>query len=133
MPLNPNDRKHVVMWAAVGGTMLVIVALWVMILPSQLAQTGRSEMNFSRWYQARTEDTKSDRQSFSEVMAEQKAQLDALENSQKTNTSIEEAKNVQKIDELRAKIDAATNANANTNAPATSDTTAPAANVNATK
>lgn len=114
-PQNPEvHRKHLAMWVAVGGTMAVIVVLWLLILPMQLSQqrfTGLRDA--TRWYTAEDGWTATDEQpSFAEVLEEQRRKLDAIE----LNTGAAVGGNAKRIEDLRAKIEASGSTNA---APAT--------------
>jgi hypothetical protein len=122
--LHHDDRKLIALWLAVGGTMAVIVALWILILPSQLAQDGRINLNVSQWYAARQNDVRPQQKSFSQVMAEQEAQLNAMDQSQTTQPT--NADSVRNIGALPAAIESALQ---NVNAPAAG--TNAAANVKA--
>lgn len=112
-PQNPEvHRKHLAMWIAVGGTMAVIVVLWLLILPMQLREQRFTGLRgATRWYTAEDGWTETaPQQSLTEVLAEQRRRLDAIE----LNTGAAVGGNAKKIEDLRAKIEASTNA-----APAT--------------
>lgn len=104
-----EHKRHIALWVAVGGTMAVIVALWVLILPMQL-----SDMRFAgvrdaaRWNAARGADADSGT-SLSDVLATQRRRLEAIEKN--TAATGQQGSATLKIDELRAKIEAAAKKN----------------------
>lgn len=128
--LDDYHKKRLVLWASVGGTMAVIVALWAFVLPHQLAKfsaEAKDDSSLSRWISERKADGQEANQSFVELLQRQRDRLNAVERNQREagNTN---ANNAIDIDELRAKINSGLNANAdagagaadtNTNAPAT--------------
>lgn len=85
MPLQPSQKKRVTLWVAVGGTMAVIVTLWALQLPSQMARMRtQSQGPVSRWIpsdgpQAEEEKPKT----LQEVIAEQREQISDLEDLQR--------------------------------------------------
>ena len=114
-----EHKRHVALWVAVGGTMAVIVALWVLILPMQLSDSRFLGLrDAARWNAAGSDAGDDPSPTFEEALAQQRRQLRAFEES------ISETKNdsVTKIQELRAKIEAASQ----------KKEIAPPANINAT-
>lgn len=112
-PQNPDaHRKHFAMWIAVGGTMAVIVVLWLLILPMQLStQRFTGLRDATRWYTAEEGWAATEAQpSLAEVLEEQRRRLDAIE----LNTGAAVGGNAKKVEDLRAKIEAA-----NQNSPVT--------------
>ncbi|HTM67670.1 MAG TPA: hypothetical protein VL426_00065 [Candidatus Binatia bacterium] len=107
MPLHEHHRKHIALWVAVGGTMAVIVALWVLILPMQLQDSRFAGFRgAARWSAARA-DEPSSKPTFSEVLSAQRRTLQDIE--KRTGTSSGDTS--LKIQELRAKIEAASKKN----------------------
>lgn len=120
--LDEHSRKHIALWVAVGGTMAVIVALWVLILPMQLRDLSFTGVrDAARWYTTEVEATGGPQPTFSEVLRQQRLDLEEIERQATTETSVDSS---AKIDELRAKIEASNNANAPAAPPA--DQPAPA-------
>ena len=128
--LDDHQKKHLVLWTAVGGTTAVIVALWAFVLPQQLARfsSASGDGSLTRWMSAQQPaDSGEKQQTFMEVLQAQRARLDAVANSQ---ASAGKTGNNVNIDELRAKINSALNtnaaSNANLNAPTDLNLNAPA-------
>ncbi|MEY4744436.1 MAG: hypothetical protein RL272_381 [Candidatus Parcubacteria bacterium] len=114
-----EHKRHLALWIAVGGTMSVIVVLWVLILPMQLqGQRFNGMRDAARWNAARG-DGAAEAPTLAEVLAKQRRQLEAIEKGQQAKTTGAAAK----IDELRAKIEAASQKNEAP--PATNQTTTP--------
>ncbi|HSD12760.1 MAG TPA: hypothetical protein VLC10_04325 [Patescibacteria group bacterium] len=110
-----EHKRHIALWVAVGGTMAAIVTLWVLILPLQLRGMHFSgAADAARWNATRGETTAA---SFEDVLAQQRRQLDAIEKN--TGTAAQAGSAALKIDELRAKIEAASKKNEA--APATNE------------
>jgi septal ring factor EnvC (AmiA/AmiB activator) len=121
--LNDEHKRHLVLWASVGGTAAVIVALWAFVLPHQLARfsaESSDDGSLSRWMTERKSGTSGDSsQSFSELLQKQRERLNAVARNQ-IETGNTNANNGINIEDLRAKINSGLNANAatDTNLPA---------------
>lgn len=122
MPLHEHHRKHIALWVAVGGTMAVIVALWVLILPMQLQDARFAGLRGAARWSARPAEESDAKATFSDVLAQQRKTLLDLE--KRTGTSPGDTS--LKIDELRAKIEAASQKNQVTPSPAPAPAPAPA-------
>lgn len=107
-------KKHFAMWIAVGGTMAVIVVLWLLILPMQLREQRFTGLRgATRWYTAEEGwAANAEQPSFAEILEQQRKRLDAIE----LNTGAAAGGNAKRIEDLRAKIEASNGTNA---APAT--------------
>src|SRR5512142_2167974 len=105
-----EHKRHIALWVAVGGTMAVIVALWVLILPMQLQDMRFAGVrDAARWNAARSADAPESGTTLDDVLAAQRRKLQAIEqNVGSVNASGGAA---LKIDELRAKIEAAAKKN----------------------
>jgi len=120
--MHQEHRKHIALWVAVGGTMAVIVALWVLILPMQLQDSRFLGMRgAARWNGVHVEEGGNNGPSFGDVLAKQRRRL--LDIEKKTGTSTQDA--TVKIQELRAKIEAANQKNEAPAAPAPAPAPAP--------
>jgi hypothetical protein len=118
--LDEHSRKHLALWIAVGGTMAVIIALWVLILPMQLADMKFSGVgDAARWYTTQVDATGGPQPTFSEVLAQQRRDLEEIERQTTTESS---GNSSAKIEELRAKIEASNDVNV---APAPAPSPAP--------
>lgn len=102
-----EHRRHIALWVAVGGTMAVIVALWVLILPMQLSDTRFLGLRDAARWNAANGDDGSTEPTFQEVLLQQRRQLESYERS----AGISAETSVDKIEELRAKIEAASKRN----------------------
>ena len=121
MALHEHHKKHIALWVAVGGTMAVIVALWVLILPMQLQGSRFIGMRgAARWNAAGADDGQAE-SSFVDVLARQRQRLLDIEKT--TGTTRQDAS--LKIQELRAKIEAASQRNEAPSAPAPAPAPAP--------
>lgn len=107
-----EQRKYVAFWIAVGGTSAVVVALWAMILPTQLQRVRlEAQKDRSRW--GVVDDGGGAKvKTFNELMAEQRTTLDEIEKRVSPSGTQEPASAASigaaaKIEELKAKIQAA--------------------------
>ena len=114
MALHEHHRKHIALWVAVGGTMAVIVALWVLILPMQLQDMRVAGFRGAARWSAQAPEERASAASFTDVLAQQRRTL--LEIEKKAGTSADDTS--LKIQELRAKIEAASKKNEVAPAPA---------------
>ncbi len=119
--LDDYHKKRLVLWASVGGTTAIIVALWAFVLPHQLAKfkaDSSGDASLSRWISERKADGQDSSQSFVELLQRQRERLNAVARNQLEagNTN---ASNAINIEELRAKINSGLNANASTGSPDT--------------
>ncbi len=116
-----EHKRHIALWVAVGGTMAVIVALWVLILPMQLQDMRFAGVrDAARWNAARSADAPESGTTLDDVLAAQRRKLQAIERNVNANGQANTSAAL-KIDELRAKIEAASQKNEAappTNAPA---------------
>jgi len=113
-----EQRKYVAFWVAVGGTSAVVVALWAMIVPTQLRRVRlEAQKDRSRW--GVVDDAGGEKvKSFSELMEEQRAALDEIE--KRVDPSGVPAASIgtaAKIEELKAKIQAASEKHSTEDAP----------------
>ena len=107
MALHEHHRKHIALWVAVGGTMAVIVALWVLILPMQLQDSRFAGFRGASRWSAVAPDESDTQPTFTEVLSRQREVLLDLE--KRAGTSQDDTS--LKIQELRAKIEAASKKN----------------------
>lgn len=114
-----EHRKHVAFWVAVSGTSAIVVALWAMILPTQLRRIRLSaQQDKSRWGVVEDTQAKEKVKPFAEIMAEQRATLDEIEKrAQPNDTAIAPNTVTSKIEDLRAKIEAAAQKHSSENSP----------------
>ncbi len=96
-------RKHLALWLAVGGTMAVIIAMWLMLLPMQLNDTRLPNAgDLSRWSVVRS--AKDQTRSFEDNLRAIRQKLNELtQSSQQIQPS---PVNVD-IQQLRQKLEAA--------------------------
>lgn len=118
-------HRHLALWLASGGILLIVIVLWAMILPTQLSH--RSVKSFSSWLRPVSADAtvgdKSPSESFREMLDTSRQGLNVLEAQLR-------AKNVQdetvqtETNRLRARIEgaAAANETMNTNETTTTNT-----------
>jgi hypothetical protein len=104
---DPKDQhRHLALWIAVGGTAAAVVALWALILPTQIRRVRlEGERDRSRWT-VLGEDGQSVQKSFSDIMAEQRARLDEIEAKMRETVAAPDAAQAQ-VQDLTAKIEAA--------------------------
>jgi hypothetical protein len=109
-----HHQKRVAMFVAVGGTTAVIGALWLLVLPMQLdGATRLGAARAARWGNADDAGPKTER-TFTQIIEEQKMQLQRLEAERETTPEGEESANGPA--DLLTKIEAATVAKATTSA-----------------
>jgi len=105
-----EQHKHVAFWVAVSGTAAVVVALWVMILPTQLQRIRmQAQDDRSRWGVV-TEEGESVKP-LGEILDQQRAKLDEIEQRVIGERTKDDAESADRIRELRAKIEEASQKN----------------------
>ena len=121
-------HRHVALWVATGVTLLLVIVLWAMILPTQLREgSGRS---LTSWFRPLESSNAQTPQSLQDLMAASRRDLDVLEGQLR-------AKNVQEntvqseTDRLRARIEGAAAASETTNANSATTNTNTATTTNA--
>lgn len=119
----PRPGNHLMLWASVFGSMAVIIGLWVMLLPSQLSRPQDTEP--SQWSSARVGQTE-DGPGLIEAIRMHGKSLEDLERKFRAN-----ARSAAQINELRAKIEAASKKETATRPAEPAPTNDANANVNA--
>lgn len=113
--LHHHRRKHLALWTAVGGTMTLVVTLWVLLLPTQFELGRSSAMKDSdRWYALQAEDQK--QKSFHEALDDIGTRLGEIESDQRKRIRAEQPAAPSpavrgEIDALRTRIEAASKKN----------------------
>lgn len=121
-PHEERHRKLTALWLAVGGSMAVIVALWLILLPVQIGDLRLPNIkDLSRW-RAVTPATNAT-VSFDSALTQIKSRLEVLTNSSPPSAATK-AKTLINIDALRQKLEAAAQRN---------EAAAPGANTNEVK
>lgn len=101
-----EKKKHLALWGAVAGTMVVVMALWAMVLPTQMQELELArEQNRDRW-QVAEESESAVIKSFAEVLGEQREALKEIEARMGRAESQPEGA-AAKLDELKGKFEAA--------------------------
>ena len=85
--LDDYQKKRLALWASVGGTMAVIVALWAFVLPQQLGKLAShsGDGSLTRWMSVRQSavDPGEQSQTFSEMLQKQRDRLNAVAQNQR--------------------------------------------------
>lgn len=115
MPEPREHHRHIALWIAVGGTVAAVVALWALILPTQMRQIRLvSDKDRSRWsVVASDEGERMKAKPLGDILQEQRAKLDELEVRMREAVTGGTAAQA-KVDDLTAKIEAASKEQAKT-------------------
>ena len=102
-------KQHLVLWIATGTTLLLVIALWIMILPTQLS--GRGAKTTSSWLSPSNADTdRAPAQTFSELMQAARQKLNTIEGQIRAQNTEQNAVQTETA-RLRARIEGAAAAN----------------------
>lgn len=114
-----HHQRHVVLFVATGGTLMLVVALWVMILPTQIGSgRGIGIKSAASWIKTAPGEQADTPRSFGEVMSRLRQNLNDFESAQRARYAQEDAIKTE-TDRLRARIESLNGTNAPAaNAPA---------------
>jgi len=102
-----HQRKHFATWGAAIGTLVLIVAFWALLLPTQLGGVKSFGIrNAASWLSAKNAPSGADEPTFQEALDRSRAMLDKIENGQRVQAQQETAV-INEASQLREKIEAA--------------------------
>lgn len=110
-PDNHHDRehrrKHLATWVAATGTLAVVVALWAMLLPTQLGGIEAFGMKHSpSWMRSQEAAQEESAPTYQEALDRMRSMLDKAEYDQRTRMERERAAR-EETDLLRERIESA--------------------------
>ncbi len=104
-------NKHLTLWLSVGCTMIFVVIMWLLILPSQLGGSGFGLTDAARWQVVKPQVQKAGT-SFEETLNRIGQDLDnKIQQSQMEAQAIQAAVTAVNAQTLTQKLEAAVNAN----------------------